>query len=129
MSENDDRTTSSEEAQSRRDDLGPAGGNIDETPEGFPICSWCGGPITEKDDLTVAADETGVPARIAPVGYTAPRSFSTYHRDCHLEATGEYPPELSADDDPGFWTPANLFVVGVALVVVLVVLYFALFPQ
>lgn len=76
----------------------------------------------------VASDETGAPTRIAPVGYTAPRTFAAFHRDCHLEATGEPPPEETADAT-GFWTPVNLFVIGAAAVVILVVLYFALFPQ
>lgn len=129
MTTNDNRIPPAEEAGQRHQDEGDTtGGHIEETPEGFPVCQWCGGAITEKEDLVVAADETGVPTRIAPVGYTAPRSFATYHRDCHLEATGESPSEETADAT-GFWTPANLFVIGVAVVVVLVVLYFALFPQ
>lgn len=128
MNTDGNRPSPSQEDQDHQGNLDPAGGPIDETPEGFPICRWCGGAITEKDDLMVASDETGAPARIAPIGYTAPRTFSTYHRDCHLEATGEYPPEHPANATT-FWTPANLFVVGVALVVVLVVLYFALFPK
>ena len=128
MNNNDNRTPPSEAGQSHQDEGSAAGSHIDETPEGFPVCQWCGGAIIEKEDLVVAADETGAPARIAPVGYTAPRSFSTYHRDCHLEATGESPSEETADAT-GFWTPVNLFVIGVAVVVVLVVLYFALFPQ
>jgi len=129
MNTNDNRTPPAEEAgQRHQDEEETAGGRIDETPEGFPVCQWCGGAITEKEDLVVAADETGAPARIAPVGYTAPRSFSTYHRDCHLEATGEVPSAETAEAT-GFWTPVNLFVIGVAVAVVLVVLYFALFPQ
>ena len=111
-----------------QDGVDQAGGLIDENPEGLPVCQWCGGAITEREDLVVAADETGAPTRIAPVGYTAPRTFATYHRECHFEATGEFPVEETANASQ-FWTPVNSAIVGAALVVVLVVLYFALFPQ
>lgn len=129
MSSDNERNAPEEGAwQSHEDDQGEAGGPIDETPEGYPICQWCGSAITEKEDLVVASDETGAPTRIAPVGYTAPRTFASYHRDCHIESSGELAPEQVADAQ-GFWTSTNVAVIGVALVVVLVVLFFALFPQ
>lgn len=117
-----------EAREGNQDVVDQAEGSVDESPEGFPVCQWCGGAITEKEDLVVAADETGVPTRIAPVGYTAPRSFATYHQECHFEATGEFPAEQT-ENASQFWTPVNTAIVGAALVVVLVVLYFALFPQ
>lgn len=129
MRNSSDETSPLNEArQSHQDGADEAGSPIDESSEGFPVCQWCGGTITEKEDLVVASDETGAPTRIAPVGYTAPRTFATYHRECHFEATGELPAEEIADASQ-FWTPVNTAIVGVTLVVVLVVLYFALFPQ
>jgi hypothetical protein len=102
--------------------------SIDETPEGFPICQWCGGAITAKSDLVVAAEETGVPSQIAPVGYTAPRTFTTFHRDCHTEAAEDlYPPETL--ESPTLWTPINVAIIGVTLVVILVVVVVAVLPQ
>ncbi len=107
---------------------GPAG-PVDRTAEGFPICQWCGGAITAKDDLVVAENETGVPARIAPVGYTAPRTFGAYHRDCHAEAAeegfGEPPPTGTGT----FWTPVNVAIVCASLLLILIVLLVAVFPR
>ena len=129
MNNSGDETPPLDEArQGYRESKDQAGGPIDESPEGFPVCQWCGGAITEKEDLVVASNETGAPTRIAPVGYTAPRTFAMYHRECHLEATGEPPAEQTAEASQ-FWTPINTAIVGVTVFVVLVVLYFALFPQ
>ncbi len=102
--------------------------SIDETPDGYPICQWCGGAITHKDDLVVAAEETGVPTRIAPVGYTAPRSFTAFHRDCHAEATDE-PLEVAAPTAATFWTPVNVGILALTALVILIVLYVAIFAQ
>ncbi len=125
----DDRNlTSPEEARQQQDDAAGAEGAIDETPEGFPVCQWCGGAITKKDDLVVAVNETGAPTQIAPVGYTAPRTYAAFHRDCHSEFSEE--PGLERDaDTAGFWTPVNLLIVGVSVIAILVVLAFAIFPQ
>ena len=129
MKNHSDESSPTEESRPDfQDGTDRTGGPIDESPEGFPVCQWCGGAITEKEDLVVASNETGAPTRIAPVGYTAPRTFAPYHRECHFEATGELPDEQEADASQ-FWTPVNTAIVGVTLVVVLVVLYFALFPQ
>ncbi len=129
MKNHSDESPPADEArQGPLDSEDQAQGPIDESPEGFPVCQWCGGAITEKEDLVVAADETGAPTRIAPVGYTAPRTFATYHRECHFEASGEFP-DVQTEEASPFWTPVNTAIVGVTLVVVLVVLYFALFPQ
>ena len=129
MNNSNDETPPLDEAQEgHQDGVDQVEDPIDESAEGFPVCQWCGGAITEKEDLVVASDETGAPTRIAPVGYTAPRTFATYHRECHYEATGEFPNEQAAEASQ-FWTPVNTAIVGVTLVLVLVVLYFALFPQ
>lgn len=98
--------------------------SIDETPDGFPICQWCGGAVTAKDDLVLAAEETGVPTQIAPIGYTAPRTFTAYHRDCHAEFSDE--PQIQPTAvKPTLWTPANAAIVGVTILVILIVLVFA----
>ena len=102
--------------------------SIDETPDGFPICQWCGGAITHKDDLVLAAEETGVPTQIAPVGYTAPRSFTAFHRDCHAEST-EQPLDADELTPATFWTPVNLGIIGLTVLVILVVLFVAIFAQ
>ena len=102
---------------------------VDSTPEGFPICQWCGGAITAKDDLVVAENETGVPARIAPVGYTAPRTFGAFHRDCHLEFTEEPPSEPHGSDAGTFWTPVNVAIVAAGVIVILIVLLVAVLPR
>ena len=102
--------------------------STDETPEGFPICHWCGGAITRKNDLVVAADETGAPPQIAPVGYTAPRTFATYHRSCHPDFVEEEHSEQAAVA-PTLWTPENIAIIGVTVCVILVVLVFAFLPQ
>ncbi|MCY4437807.1 MAG: hypothetical protein OXE05_10790 [Chloroflexi bacterium] len=125
----DDRSLSSpEEAQRQQDDALEAASTIDETPEGFPICQWCGGAITEKEDLVVAVDDMGAPTQIAPVGYTAPRTYAAFHRECHIEFSEEPPPEQDADT-AGFWTPVNLLIVGVSVIAILIVLAFAVLPQ
>ena len=102
--------------------------STDETPDGFPICQWCGGAITKKDDLVVAAQETGAPPQIAPVGYTAPRTFATYHRSCHPDFVEEEHSE-QASVAPTLWTPENIAIIGVTVCVILIVLVFAFLPQ
>lgn len=104
------------------------GGFADETAEGFPICQWCGSAITAKDDLVVAVDETGAPAHIAPVGYTAPRTYATFHRDCHPESAEDLRTRRTAGAKD-FWNPVNVAVIVVSAVLILIVLYFALVPQ
>ena len=104
-------------------------GSVDHTVEGYPICQWCGGAITAKDDLVVAANETGAPAQIAPVGYTAPRTFGAYHRACQVEAADESFSEPSPAGDETFWTPVNIAIVGASALLILVVMLVALFPR
>ena len=104
------------------------GGFADETAEGYPICQWCGSAITAKDDLVVAVDETGAPAHIAPVGYTAPRTYATFHRDCHPESAADLRARRTAGAKE-FWNPVNVAVVVVSAALILIVLFFALIPQ
>ena len=125
MSSDSTQMSAEEESQRPPDDAPPAGNSIDETAEGFPICQWCGGAITSKDELVVAADETGAPAQIAPVGYTAPRTFAAFHRNCHPEFA-EVPPSQQAPESLGFWTPINIAIIVATVLLVLVVLFFAI---
>ncbi len=127
MSSDSTQIPPEEESQRRREDAPQAGSFIDETAEGFPICQWCGGAITSKAELVVAADETGAPAQIAPVGYTAPRTFAAFHRDCHAEFAEE-PPSREEPDTTEFWTPVNVAIIVATVLLVLVVLFFAILP-
>ena len=125
---NDRNLSSPEESRRQQDNALEAATTIGETPEGFPICQWCGGAITEKDDLVVAVDDMGAPSQIAPVGYTAPRTYAAFHRECHSEFSEEPSPEQDADAG-GFWSPVNLLIVGVSVIAILIVLAFAVLPQ
>ena len=128
MSDTGSRISPEEDPRQQGDDAPQTSGSFAETAEGFPICQWCGGAITEKADLVVAVDETGTATQIAPVGYTAPRTYAAFHRDCHAEFAEEAPSRPAADEG-GFWTPINVAIVGAGALLILVVLYFALFPQ
>lgn len=103
-------------------------GSIDETADGYPICQWCGGAITVKDDLVLAAEETGVPTQIAPIGYTAPRTFTAYHRECHAEFSDE-PQIQPASAKPTLQTPENAAILGVTILIILIVLVFVVLPR
>ncbi len=130
MNDEDNPMRQDEEAPPERQAEAPhPAGPVDRTAEGFPICQWCGGAITAKDDLVVAANETGAPAQIAPVGYTAPRTFGAYHRDCHAEAAEESFSEPPPSGTTTFWTPVNVAIVGASVVLIIIVLLVAVFPR